>query len=151
MAESQDLTTAEAFLHHAQRDLQFARYALDGHWHPECCEHAHDSAEQSLKALQFHIGLAEATQVIRSHNVPALHLILLPHLPSLQQLDAAINVFKRYDEYVKYARQTVPPALRTESYGETDAEAAMSAAEEVLKAAQQIIESAEGIISKSGN
>lgn len=148
MAESRNLTTAEAFLHHAQRDLQFARYALDGHWHPECCEHAHDSAEQSLKALQFHIGLAEATQVIRSHNVPALHRILLPHLPSLQLLDPAINVFKRYDEYVKYARQTVPPALRTESYGETDATAAMTAADEILRAAQQIIESAETIMSK---
>ena len=148
MAESRNLTTAEAFLHHARRDFQFARYAFEGHWHPECCEHAHDSAEQSLKALQFHIGLVGATQVIRSHNVPALHRILLPHLPSLQQLDEAINVFKRYDEYVKYARQTVPPALRTESYGEPDAEAAMSAAEEILKAAEQIVESAESIISE---
>ena len=151
MAESRNLTTAEAFLHHARRDLQFARYAFDGNWFPECCEHAHDSAEQSLKAVLFHIGLVDATQVIRSHNVPALHGNLLPRLPMLRELSEAVNVFKRYDEYVKYARQTVPPALRTESYGETDAETAMSAAEEILKAAQQIVESAESIISKSGN
>lgn len=149
MAADTSPTMTEYFLERSQRALEFAKYAFQGAYYPECCQNAHLSAELSIKALRFHSG-DRHSEIIRSHNIPRLYEVLLQRLPKLRLLlDMArhIDVFEEYSEYVEYIDQTkVPPVRPSDRYLREDAEEAVKAATAILEAAEKVVQTVEAIV-----
>lgn len=129
------LREALRWLQSAREELEYARHAASGGYHPPACFHAQQAAEMAVKAVHYNSG----ARAVIGHNVRSLIQALEPRSEQLSaQLDGARELDLLYlpTRYPNGLDQGTP----AEAFSSAQSTRAIGFAELIVEAASQSIE-----------
>jgi HEPN domain-containing protein len=121
-------SAARLWLRQAEDDYRFARAALAGRFHSQCCFIAQQVAEKATKAVHYHHG----ARVVIGHSIQ----VLLRKLNARAGVTAALlQIGGQLDQYYVSARypDALPGVAPADAFSRQQAQAALRAAGRVLQ------------------
>lgn len=128
---------AGRWLRQAQADLEVVRTLVKAGHYAAACFHSQQAAEKALKAVLYLRG----SRVVLGHSVRELARQCAGYDPAFASLQADGALLDQFYIPTRYPNGLPAPAVPSEVYTSSQAEAALQAAERIVAMAQRFIES----------
>ena len=125
------MTDAKLWLRQAADDYRFARAALAGRFHAQCCFIAQQVAEKAVKAVHYRLG----ARTVIGHSI---HALLRKLNARAQVTPELLELGGQLDQYYVSTRypDALPGIAPTDAFSRGQAQTALRSAGKVLRWAQ---------------
>jgi HEPN domain-containing protein len=117
------------WFHQAQADMEVVRTLQSAGHYAAACFFSQQTAEKALKAVLYRRG----SRVVIGHSVRELARQCETHDPSFARMQEAATLLDQFYIPTRYPNGLPAPAIPSETYTASQAQAAQQAAEDILQ------------------